>query len=150
MIPMKTFLDTPTSIYDQRWSGKPWWVFSWGLKLLGLQDTSCAKSIFQADRFVLVKNVEVDSIMLLEAPAQCWIRIQEAANKINKFMSTHRSRVDRILPMSVFKKEAESALGLTNKLTGDDLMILLYYLSRDTRSLAFEQLVLCLIRYSQM
>ena len=65
-------------------------------------------------------------------------------------MSTRQSRVDKILPMSVFKNEVASALGLTDNLTDDDLMILLYYLSRDVGFLAFEPLVLYLNRYPQI
>ena len=67
MIPLKIFLNTPTNIYEQRRSVKPWWVVLWALNLLGLQENSLSKPSLQEERFVLVKNVEVDSDVLLQA-----------------------------------------------------------------------------------
>lgn len=60
MIPLESFLASPTSIYDRSWIVSPWWILSWGLKKLGLRGDATTKGNLQKGQYVLVGNVEVD------------------------------------------------------------------------------------------
>lgn len=61
MIPLGSFINSPTSIYERSWAISPWWVLSWGLKKLGLRIDGTAKGKLQRSQYVVVSNVEVGS-----------------------------------------------------------------------------------------
>ncbi|MCJ1378471.1 hypothetical protein MMC17_001570 [Xylographa soralifera] len=119
MIPLPDFLNLPTSIYERKGAGSPWFLVSWTLRQLGLRRVQSVKLGSPTGRYVLVGNVE------------------KAATKIMKAMDVHISRIGRILPMHVFAAEIARTLERLNGLSDDDLNILLVYLSRDKGYLAY-------------
>lgn len=63
MIPLKEFLDAPTSIYSRKWAIRPWWLISWGLKQLGFFEKQAALGRLPTARYVIIPNVEVGSVL---------------------------------------------------------------------------------------
>ena len=59
MIPQQDFLHTTTSIYDQKWTMRPWGLLSWGLKQIGLVNGASADDRLRVGQYVMVRNVEV-------------------------------------------------------------------------------------------
>ena len=56
-------------------------------------------------------------------------------------MKSRERRVDRLLPMKLFRKQAAESLGLPTGLTDSDLSTLLVYLSRDKKQIAYNNQV---------
>jgi len=61
MIPLESFINSPTSIYERSWAVSPWWVLSWSLKKFGLRGDGTTKGKLQRGQYVVVSNVEVGS-----------------------------------------------------------------------------------------
>lgn len=59
MIPMKKFMSISSSIYDQNWLFRPLWPLSWGLRQLGVGDSTSAKKDLWNGQYVIVRNLEV-------------------------------------------------------------------------------------------
>lgn len=59
MMPYAEFLTAHSSIYQRTWTVQPWWLLSWGLRQLGLFESSTSAKTLPAGRFVILQNVEV-------------------------------------------------------------------------------------------
>lgn len=59
VIPMKNFMSTSSSIYDQNWLYRPWWPLSWGLRLLGVAESTSAAKDLRNGQYVIIRNLEV-------------------------------------------------------------------------------------------
>lgn len=119
MILYQEFVTARKSINSRNWTVQPWWLFSWGLKNLGLLNSSTGVGILPTASFVILPNVE------------------EAASEIvNKMWS--QNHIDRIYPMSKFRTEAATILKSHNGLTESDLHLLLIYLARDKPKIIYD------------
>ncbi|MCJ1288386.1 hypothetical protein MMC26_007742 [Xylographa opegraphella] len=119
MIALQDFLNSPTSIYEREESITPWSLVSWALRKFGLRRVQSVELGSPMSRYVLVGNVE------------------KAATQVIKAMEVRLSRIDRILPYDMFAADVAKTLEVPGGLTDDDLKILLVYLSRDRRYLAY-------------
>lgn len=59
MFPYAEYLAAHKSIYNRTWTVQPWWLLSWGLRQLGLFESSTSAGTLPAGRFVILQNVEV-------------------------------------------------------------------------------------------
>ena len=113
LVPFQEFIKAPRTIHSRSWKAQPWWFLSWGLRQLGVIDSSTAAGSLPTGQFVVVANVE------------------QAVSKVFEQMAAWTSQVDRIHPMEMFREEAGSAMGLDGRISDSDLAILLAVLSRD-------------------
>ncbi|KAL9603631.1 MAG: hypothetical protein Q9179_002118 [Wetmoreana sp. 5 TL-2023] len=120
MIPYQAFLSSPKSIYKRPWTNLPWRIISWGLEQVGLQHSIQGLGTHISKDFVLIPNVE------------------EGAGKVLAHLQRRNSQLDRLLPMTMFNKDAAIALGFANELDDQDLEILLKYLARDRQALVYD------------
>lgn len=120
MIPYQEFITARKSIHSRNWTIQPWWLFSWGLKQLGLLDLSIGVGLLPTASFVILPNVE------------------EAASKIVNKMGSSSNQIDRIYPMSMFSTEAGKVLKSQNGLTESDLHLILTYLARDKSRIIYD------------
>lgn len=120
MIPYQEFITARKSIHSRNWTIQPRWLFSWGLKQLGLLDLSIGVGLLPTASFVILPNVE------------------EAASKIVNKMGSSSNQIDRIYPMSMFSTEAGKVLKSQNGLTESDLHLILKYLARDKSRIIYD------------
>ena len=59
LIPYQEFIAARKPIHSHHWTDKPWWLFSWGLKQLGLLDSFTGAGLLPTASFVLLPIVEV-------------------------------------------------------------------------------------------
>lgn len=59
VIPMKKFIGSSSSIYDQNWVFRPWWSLSWGLRLLGVAESTSVAKDPRNGQYVIIRNLEV-------------------------------------------------------------------------------------------
>ncbi|KAL8787416.1 MAG: hypothetical protein Q9195_007791 [Heterodermia aff. obscurata] len=121
-IPRKEFLDSPTSIYNRKWTIRPWWLVSWTLQQLGLYEKQAALGKLPTAQYVIVSNVE------------------EAAAQVMSRMTDRTNLVDRIYPKHIFASEVSKALGMQNDLTDNDFEVMLRFLARDKGVLNYDDL----------
>ncbi|KAL8755785.1 MAG: hypothetical protein Q9184_004694 [Pyrenodesmia sp. 2 TL-2023] len=93
---------------------------SWGLEQIGLQHRALVSNLRTPKEFVLIPNIE------------------ETYPKLVTYLQKRRSHVDRILTWEMFRKDSATAVGVTNELSDSDLEVLLKYLARDKRILAYD------------
>ncbi|SLM33997.1 Snf7 [Lasallia pustulata] len=120
MVPLQDFLHATSSTYNRTWRFRPWGLFSWGMKLFDFVSGASADERLRVGQYVLVHNVE------------------EVGKRIMAQLSDRRTRVDRIYPRVAFEKQAAKVVNAEAGLTKDDLAIILTYLARDKKELAFD------------
>ena len=82
MIPLPDFLNSPTSIYEQKGAGSPWFLVSWALRRLGLRRVQSLKLGSPTGNYVLIGNVEVSH----------WIVSENTPKLKYSLEGSHRSR----------------------------------------------------------
>ncbi|KAI9765669.1 MAG: hypothetical protein M1840_007227 [Geoglossum simile] len=120
MFPLKDFLVSTESIYNRSWVITPWQAISWSLRQLGIVGGASQTGNLSLGRFVVLANVE------------------EAANAIRRQMSGRTNRVDRVFSKDMFTKEFPRVLGGMEELSDSDFAVLLTFLARDKREIAFD------------
>lgn len=136
MIPYQEFITARKSIHSRNWTIQPRWLFSWGLKQLGLLDLSIGVGLLPTASFVILPNVEVRGSY--HDHGSFLTLIQEAASKIVNKMGSSSNQIDRIYPMSMFSTEAGKVLKSQNGLTESDLHLILKYLARDKSRIIYD------------
>ena len=58
MMPYQEFISSRKSVYSRNWTIHPWWLLSWGMKQLGIIESSTAPGQLPMARFVIMRNVE--------------------------------------------------------------------------------------------
>ncbi|KAL8705162.1 MAG: hypothetical protein Q9201_001699 [Fulgogasparrea decipioides] len=89
-------------------------------------------------------SFETGPHLLQELESKEWGRplaldaVVEGAGKVLAHLQRRNSQLDRLLPMTMFNKDAAIALGFANELDDQDLEILLKYLARDRQALVYD------------
>ncbi|KZF23232.1 Snf7 family protein [Xylona heveae TC161] len=120
LLPLQEFLTTTTSIYHKSWIGSPWSVISWGLRQLGVIGGVSGEDKLSVGQFAIVGNIE------------------ETARKILQQTVGKASAVDRIYSQEIFRQDFVDILGPDRQLTDTDFRVLLTFLARDKREIAFD------------
>ncbi|KAI9781598.1 MAG: hypothetical protein M1839_005813 [Geoglossum umbratile] len=120
MFPLRDFLVSTESIYNKSWIITPWQAISWSLRQLGIVGGASQADNLSLGRFVVLANVE------------------EAANVIKRQVSGRTNMVDRIFSRDMFMKEFSGVLGSKQDLSDTDFTVLLTFLARDKREIAFD------------
>ncbi|KAF2866256.1 Snf7-domain-containing protein [Massariosphaeria phaeospora] len=120
MIPLKDFLNSPTSIYKKSWIPSPWSVLRWGLRQVGVLGQPGSSDKLDLGNLVVLGNVEA------------------AAKEILKSIDDTVSSADRVLSRSAFLKRYATVLNPAARLTANDLNILLVHLARDRQAISYD------------
>ncbi|KAL8897149.1 MAG: hypothetical protein Q9207_007354 [Kuettlingeria erythrocarpa] len=89
-------------------------------------------------------SLETGPHLLQELESKEWGRplalnaVIEACFRLVTYLRRRRSQVDRILTREMFRRESASTLSVTNELSDSDVAVLLKYLARDRRILAYD------------
>lgn len=113
LMPVQPFLQHRGSIYHRGWSGLPWNVMSWTLRQFGVSSIGNEEDRIPKGRYVIVHNVEA------------------ASEKFKAKSASRVSRFDRVFTRIHFQNTLASEVIGNERLTDDDLDILLTYLARD-------------------
>ncbi|KAI9756047.1 MAG: CCA tRNA nucleotidyltransferase, mitochondrial [Chaenotheca gracillima] len=119
VVPLQQFLTSKTSIFHNSWTVSPWQILSWGLRQLGLAGGARGEDKLPVGSFVLRANAE------------------ECARAILK----RTSRLDyngRVYSKAMFRSEFSRSLNTNADLSQNDLEIILVYLARETRDIAYD------------
>ncbi|KAM0306562.1 hypothetical protein HYE67_002575 [Fusarium culmorum] len=119
-IPFNDFEKSQQSIYQSSWAGLPWSVMSWTLRQLGVIDPSRGDDKLPTGQYVVVKNMET------------------AAKELGDLMADKVSRFDRVFSRAQFQKAFSAALVKDQRLTDNDLDVLLKFLSRDKEVIDYD------------
>jgi charged multivesicular body protein 7 len=119
MMPAQEFLSVKESIYHKSWTLKPWEVLSWGLRQLGLAGGQDGEDKLPIGRLVILANVE------------------SAAKELAERATGLTTRTDRIYSKKLFYKTF-ATLGSKNQMTAADMDVLLKFMARDKRMLAYD------------
>jgi charged multivesicular body protein 7 len=120
LISLNTFQSMKESIHRQSWTISPWQVFTWGFRYLGLAGGTSGEDKLPIGRFVVVPNLEA------------------AANYVLRKTSEKTARVDRIYSRESFLREFSNCMDASKPLSGEDIGVLLRYLSRDKGVAAYD------------
>ncbi|KAI9705565.1 MAG: hypothetical protein M1836_006321 [Candelina mexicana] len=120
IIPLDEFLTATKSVYARSWVVTPWQIAAWGLRQLGLAGGATGEDRLAVGKFVVLGNVE------------------EAAKHVMKTMEGRTSRTDRIFSKDMFEREFAGIFDDSHDLTQSDFEVLLTFLSRDTREIAYD------------
>ena len=145
MVPLQTFLKISSDTGNRSWLVLPRSLLSWGLKHFESGGRTPTQGPLPEGQYVLTANLKVEgnprSGIRYSGGWRLTNGIQEAARQVIRQMAYHSGRVERLLPMNLFRNEATTALGLPHEITSDDMKILLVHLARDMKMIAYNEQV---------
>ncbi|KAI9797661.1 MAG: hypothetical protein M1825_005720 [Sarcosagium campestre] len=110
---------SPEPVYHSSWRGTPWQLVVWGLRQLGLSGGAAGEDRLAVGQFIILTN------------------IQDFARKITLAASTF-DRIERIFSKESFKKYIQKMLGDSVPPSDLDVEVLLIYLTRDAKAIAYD------------
>ena len=117
------------------WIGTPWQVMTWGMRQLGLGGGAVGEDRLAVGTWVLTGNVDVRLHHPQRLPRAK--SVQECARNVLKVVAD-RERVDRIFSREMFQTEFAKSLNDECALTNSDFEVLITYLARDKKVVAYD------------
>jgi charged multivesicular body protein 7 len=120
LVPLQDFLKAPQSIYHRGWGEVPWSVVGWTLRQLGIADPARGEDKLPTGHYVVMENVEA------------------AARELGDRMAGKTSIFDRVFTKAQFQSEFAGQLVQGQRLSDNDLHVLLRFLSRDKEMIEYD------------
>ncbi|TQS34160.1 hypothetical protein Golomagni_05466, partial [Golovinomyces magnicellulatus] len=120
ILPLQTFLQAPTSVYQKTWGQVPWAVMGWGLRQIGIIDPTRGDDKLPKGEFVLMENVE------------------KAAKAFDSKITDASSRFERVFSKTQFYQTFSSGLFEDQKLSEGDMEVFLRFLSREKTTIEYD------------
>ncbi|KAK2593487.1 hypothetical protein QQS21_008803 [Conoideocrella luteorostrata] len=124
LMPVNTFLRTPSQTYSLKISSLPWNAAEWAFRQLGITNQVSSEDTVPNGRYVIISNIET------------------ACQTFKRQIAGESSRFDRVFTKLQFRKLVAHQLVPGNALTDEDIEVLLVCLARDKHMIEYDGVII--------